>query len=265
MSSPQPNFAESADRMPALFVGHGSPMNAIEDNEFSRAWADVGRSLPRPQAILCVSAHWQTRGTQATAMAAPRTIYDFYGFPEELYRQKYPAPGSPELARLVQETAPVPVGLDQDWGLDHGAWSVLSRMFPNADIPVVQLSLDATQPPVYHYELGRALKLLRQRGVMIVGSGNAVHNLRIMCWEDRAYDWAVEFDATVQRLIEAGDHRALVDYGSLGRSASLSIPTNEHYLPLLYVLGLQDEGEALSFFTERVTYCSLSMRSLRIG
>jgi 4,5-DOPA dioxygenase extradiol len=265
MSGAQPSFAESSDKMPVLFVGHGSPMNAIEDNEFSRVWAELGQALPRPQAILCVSAHWETRGAHVTAMANPRTIYDFYGFPEALYQQKYAAPGSPELARLVQETAPVPVGLDQSWGLDHGAWSVLSKMFPKADIPVVQLSLDATQPSAYHYELGRALRPLRQRGVMIIGSGNAVHNLRLVCWEDRAADWAVEFDATVQRLIRSGDHQALVDYGKLGRSAALSIPTNEHYLPLLYVLGLKDEGEALSFFAERVTCCSLSMRSLRIG
>lgn len=265
MFSQPPDVAESHERMPILFVGHGSPMNAIEDNEFSRAWAEIGRALPRPQAILCVSAHWETRGTHVTAMAAPRTIYDFYGFPRDLYRQKYPAPGSPALARLVQQTVSVPIGLDQSWGLDHGAWSVLIRMFPNADIPVVQLSLDATQPPAYHYELGRALVPLRRRGVMIVGSGNAVHNLQIMCWEDRAYDWAMEFDAAVQRLILAGDHRALVDYDNLGRSAALSIPTNEHYLPLLYVLGLKEEGEPLSFFAERVTYCSISMRSLRIG
>ena len=261
----QSDFAESPDRMPVLFVGHGSPMNAIEDNEFSRGWAEVGRSLPRPQAILCVSAHWQTAGTQVTAMANPKTIYDFYGFPPALYQQKYPAPGSPELARLVQETVPGPVGLDQSWGLDHGAWSVLIKMYPQADIPVVQLSLDATQPPAYHYELGRALRPLRRRGVLILGSGNAVHNLRVMCWEDRAYDWATEFDATVQRLIAGGDHRALVDYGSLGRSAALSIPTDEHYLPLLYALGAQEQGEDVQFFAERVTNCAISMRSLRIG
>lgn len=265
MSLPQPDFAASAERMPVLFIGHGSPMNALEDNEFSRAWAAAGRSLPRPQAILCVSAHWETRGAHVTAMANPRTIYDFYGFPQELYRQRYPAPGSPELARLVQETVPAPVELDQRWGLDHGAWSVLSRMFPAADIPVVQLSLDATRPPAEHYALGRALMPLRRRGVMIIGSGNVVHNLRMMCWEERAYDWAVEFDAAVRRLILAGDHRALIDYDALGRSAALSIPTNEHYLPLLYALGAGEEGEDVHFFAEQVTYCAISMRSLRIG
>lgn len=265
MSLLQPNFAASSGRMPVLFVGHGSPMNAIEDNEFNRAWAEMGRALPRPQAILCISAHWQTRGAHVTAMAAPQTIHDFYGFPDELYRQKYPAPGSPELARLVQETVSVPVGLDQAWGLDHGAWSVLLRMFPGADIPVVQLSLDATQPPAQHYALGRALRPLRDRGVMILGSGNIVHNLRLMCWEDRAYDWATEFDVTAAQLILAGDHAALADYGKLGRAAALSIPTDEHYLPLLYALGAGEDGEPIHFFADRVTYCSISMRSLRIG
>lgn len=265
MTSTPTGSAGSATRMPALFVGHGSPMNAIEDNEFSRAWAAMGRALPRPQAILCVSAHWQTRGSHATAMANPRTIYDFYGFPDALYRQQYPAPGAPGLARLVQETAPVPVGLDQGWGLDHGAWSVLIKMYPQADIPVVQLSLDATQPPAYHYALGRALRPLRERGVMILGSGNIVHNLRLMCWEDRAFDWAAEFDATAKQFIEAGDHQSLVEYGKLGRSAALSIPTNEHYLPLLYALGAAEDGEQVQFFADRVTFCAISMRSLRIG
>lgn len=258
------DFTETTDKQAVLFVGHGSPMNAIEDNEFSRAWAEAGRTLPRPQAILCVSAHWQTRGVHVTAMPAPRTIYDFYGFPEELYRQRYPAPGSPELARLVQELAPMPVGLDESWGLDHGTWSVLIRMFPRADIPVVQLSLDVGLTPAEHYALGRALRPLRRRGVLIIGSGNVVHNLRLMCWEDQAYDWAAAFDATLQQRIVAGDHRALVDYGQFGRAASLSIPTNEHYLPLLYALAAQEEGENVHFFAERVTYCAISMRSLRI-
>lgn len=265
MPPAQPDFTESTDMLPALFVGHGSPMNAIEDNEFSRAWAEVGRVLPRPQAILCISAHWQTRGVHVTAMPAPKTIHDFYGFPKDLYRQQYPAPGSPELARLVQQIAPAPVGLDESWGLDHGAWSVLCRMFPEADIPVVQLSLDATQSPAQHYALGQALRPLRRRGVLILGSGNMVHNLRIMCWEDRAYDWAAEFDATLQQLILHRDHEALTDYGRFGRPASLSIPTNEHYLPLLYALAVQEQGESVRFFTERVTYCAISMRSLRIG
>lgn len=265
MASVQPDFSPTNEKMPVIFVGHGSPMNAVEDNEFSRAWADAGRALPRPQAILVVSAHWQTRGTQVTAMPAPKTIHDFYGFPPELYQQQYPAPGSAELAKRVQEITPAPVAADMGWGLDHGAWSVLLRMFPGADIPVVQLSLDRTQPPAYHYQLGRALRSLRDRGVLVIGSGNMVHNLGIMCWEDRAYDWATEFDATLEKLMLAGDHEAIIDYERWGRSAALSIPTNEHFLPLLYVLGMQEPGEPVSFFAHRVTYCAISMRSVRIG
>ena len=265
MATAQPDFATTNETLPVLFVGHGSPMNAVEDNEFSRAWADAGRALPRPQAILCVSAHWQTRGTRVTAMAAPKILYDFYGFPPELYQQQYPAPGSAALAKLVQETAPVPVAADMSWGLDHGAWSVLLRMFPQADIPVVQLSLDHTQPPAYHYQLGRALSSLRKRGVLVVGSGNMVHNLRVMCWEERAYDWAMEFDATLEKLMLAGDHEAITHYERWGQNAALSIPTNEHFLPLLYVLGMQEPGEPVSFFAHRVTYCAISMRSVRIG
>jgi 4,5-DOPA dioxygenase extradiol len=268
MSLPQPNFAESRERMPVLFIGHGSPMNAIEDNAFSRAWAELGKALPRPQAILCVSAHWETSGAQVTAMEKPRTIHDFGGFPRELYAQQYPAPGSPALARLVQETVrSTRVDLDSSWGLDHGAWSVLIRMFPAADIPAVQLSLDRTQPPAYHYALGQALKPLRNRGILILGSGNVVHNLWAARLDDEggAYDWAREFDETARRLIVSGDHQALVNYDRLGGSARLSIPTNEHYLPLLYVLGLQEPGEDVSFFADRVVYWSLSMRSLRIG
>lgn len=266
--SPQPNFVESAEPMPALFVGHGSPMNAIEDNAFSRAWAEAGSSLPRPQAILCISAHWETAGTQVTAMEKPRTIHDFGGFPRVLYAQQYPAPGSPALARLVREMVKnVQIWPDASWGLDHGAWSVLIRMFPQADIPVVQLSLDHTQPPAYHYALGQALRPLRNRGVLIVGSGNVVHNLRAARLDDEhgAYDWAREFDETARRLILAGDHRSLVNYESLGPSAQLAIPTNEHYLPLLYILGLREPGEKVGFFAEQVVYCALSMRSVRIG
>jgi 4,5-DOPA dioxygenase extradiol len=265
MSSSQPDFAESGERMPVLFVGHGSPMNAIEDNAFGRAWAEVGQRLPRPQAILCVSAHWETAGTQVTAMARPRTIHDFGGFPPQLYAQQYPAPGAPELAQLVQATIKdTRVDLDLRWGLDHGTWSVLLRMFPQADIPVVQLSLDRTQPPAYHYALGRALAPLRRRGVLIMGSGNIVHNLRAVCFEDEdgAYDWATEFDETLRRLITAGDHAAIIAYDRLGKSAGLSIPTNEHFLPLLYVLGAQEKGEAVRFFNDKITYCSLSMRGV---
>jgi 4,5-DOPA dioxygenase extradiol len=252
--------------MPALFIGHGNPMNAIEDTEFSRAWAKVARSLPKPKAVLCVSAHWQTPGTRVTAMEQPKTIHDFYGFPPALFEKRYPAPGSPELARTTQQMMrEAHVELDSEWGLDHGAWSVLCRMFPDADVPVVQLSLDERKAPAFHYELGRELKGLRKKGVLIVGSGNMVHNLREIAWEDTAYDWALEFDAQMKELILSGNHRAIVDYTKLGRSARLAVPTLEHYLPLLYVLGAQDESDSVKFFADKVTLGSMSMRSVRLG
>lgn len=253
-------------KMPALFVGHGSPMNAIEDNEFSQAWAKAGSALPRPRAILCISAHWQGVGTQVTGMERPPMIYDFYGFPQQLSQVKYPAPGSPELARLVRQTvSKTRVGLDMEWGLDHGAWSVLCRMFPQADIPVVQLCLDHTKSPAFHYALGQELRALRRQGILILGSGNVVHNLGTMGGQDEAYDWASEFDAKIARTIQAQDHHALIHYHKLGKAAQMAIPTNEHYLPLLYVLALQEADEPIAFFAERVTLGSISMRSLRIG
>jgi 4,5-DOPA dioxygenase extradiol len=258
-------FADSETRLPALFVGHGSPMNAIEDNEFSRAWMEMGQALPKPNAILCVSAHWETAGTLVTAMDRPKTICDFYGFPPELYEKKYPAPGSPGLARLIQETAnKTQVRLDQTWGLDHGAWSVLSRLFPNADVPVVQLSLDRTQAPAFHYALGKELRALRDKGILIIGSGNIVHNLRLMAWQDEGYDWAIEFDETIRQLILSGDHDSIIRYQNLGQAARLAVQTNEHYLPLLYVLALQDKQDQVRFFTDRVTLGAISMRSLWI-
>jgi 4,5-DOPA dioxygenase extradiol len=266
----EPDFAPTGQKLPVLFFGHGNPMNAIEDSVYSQAWVDAGQSIPRPQAILCVSAHWETAGTKTTAMEKPRTIHDFGGFPPELYAQQYPAPGSPALARLVQQTVSeastgARVDTDTTWGLDHGAWSVLIRVYPQAGIPVVQLSLDRTQPPAYHYALGQALKPLRRRGVLIVGSGNIVHNLMVVRPGGAAYDWAQEFDQTMERLMLAGDHPSIVNYDRLGQTARLAIPTNEHFLPLLYVLGLQDEGEPLSFFAEGLEWGSLSMRSVKIG
>lgn len=252
--------------MPALFVGHGSPMNAIEENEFTRAWEKVGESLPRPKVILCISAHWETEGTRVTAMEWPKTIHDFSGFPKQLFDVQYPAPGSPEFASLVQETVyEGPVRLDFDWGLDHGAWSVLCWMFPKADVPVLQLSLDRTGAPAFHYELGTQLKALRRKGVLIVGSGNIVHNLRMINWQDVAYDWAVEFDERLKSLMLARDHESTVNYQSLGETARLAVPSNEHFLPLLYVLALQDDADDLDFFADRVTLGSISMRSVRIG
>jgi 4,5-DOPA dioxygenase extradiol len=257
---------ESGHAMPALFVGHGSPTNAIEDNEFSGAWTEMGRSVPRPKAILCISAHWETKGAQVTAMAKPKTIHDFQGFRRELYEIKYPAPGSPSLAQRVRDLiSAVPVGMDADWGLDHGSWSVLRHMFPEADIPTVQLSLKHAQAPAFHYRLGQELRPLREEGVLIIGSGNIVHNLRTIVWQDTAFDWALEFDDTIRRLIEQRDHSTLMQYESLGPVARLSVPTNEHYLPMLYILALQDAKEDLSFSTEKVTLGSISMRSFRIG
>ncbi len=258
--------APATPRMPVIFIGHGSPMNAIEDNPFSRAWEEVGRSLPRPSAILSISAHWETAGTQVTAMERPRTIHDFGGFPAELFAVQYPAPGSPDLARQVSALIKAaPVGLDARWGLDHGTWSVLCRMFPGADIPVVQLSLDHYQEPEGHYRLARELAPLRDQGVLIFGSGNIVHNLRLMAMRPDGFDWAISFDETIRRLILARDHHPIIHYEELGQPARLSIPTNEHYLPLLYALALQEEGEPVKFFAEGMAYGSLSMRSLWIG
>jgi 4,5-DOPA dioxygenase extradiol len=253
-------------KMPALFVGHGSPTNAIEDSEFSSAWTDMGSAIPTPTAILCVSAHWETAGTFVTAMKSPETIHDFYGFPRALHEMRYPAPGSPSLAQSVCDIVRnTEVRLTDDWGLDHGAWSVLCRMFPAAAIPVVQLSLDRTKDAAFHYALGRELGILRSQGILILGSGNIVHNLGLIRWQDTAYDWAVEFDEAMKRLILSRDHDAVVQYNRLGRTAQLSVPTNEHFLPLLYVLGLQEADDTVSFFAEKVTLGSISMRSLRIG
>jgi 4,5-DOPA dioxygenase extradiol len=259
---------EHYPRMPVLFVGHGNPMNAIDETPFAAAWREVATRLPRPRAILCVSAHWETEGAFVTSMPHPRTIHDFYGFPGELYRVSYPAPGSPELAEticgLVRSTAVRP---DEtfSWGLDHGAWSVLRRMYPAADIPAVQLSLDRTRPPRFHYELARELLPLRQQGVLIVGSGNLVHNLRMLQWDaEQPYPWAAEFDRLATELVLAGEHDRLVDYPALGEAARLAIPTNEHYLPLLYALALREAGEEAGFFAEGIVYGSISMRSLLI-
>jgi 4,5-DOPA dioxygenase extradiol len=254
------------ERMPLLFIGHGSPMNAIEDNEFSRSWMAVGKTLPPPKAILCVSAHWESMGTQTTAMEKPRTIYDFYGFPPELYEKTYPAPGSPELAARVLELVGTDgTAKDLKWGLDHGTWSVLARLFPKAEIPVVQLSLDVNKNSQEHYDLGRQLKPLRDEGILILGSGNIVHNLRMVVFEDIAYDWALAFDGMVKKWILDGNHDPLIQYHKQGREAALSINSAEHYKPLLYVLGAQDSGEPVSFFTEKVWGGSVSMRSIRIG
>lgn len=256
----------TSDKMPVLFIGHGSPMNALEDNEFSRAWKSVARQLPVPKAILCVSAHWETKGTKVTAMQMPKTIHDFGGFPQELFDKQYPAPGSPEMAAetksLIKKTN---VELDLEWGLDHGTWSVLAPMFPDAKIPVYQFSLDYTQGPQYHYELAKELAALRRKGVLIIGSGNIVHNLGMMQWSEKSYDWAIEFDAMAAKFIEEGNHKSLINYKELGRAAQLAIPSNEHYLPMLYTLALQEKNEDAAFFAAKTLMGSISMRSFKIG
>ena len=255
-------------RMPAVFLGHGSPMNALESNPFTRMWARVGAGLPRPQAILMVSAHWYTRGLAVTAMDAPRTIHDFGAFPQALFDVRYPAPGSPALAeRVAALLAPLPVTLDQRWGLDHGAWSVLVHAFPQADIPVVQLSIDATRPHDYHHAIGRLLQPLRDEGVLIMGSGNVVHKLPAMDWHDpaAAYDWAQRFQDVVQAAIAADDPAPLIAFEAQGADAKRSIPSPDHYLPLLYVLGARRADDAVRVETPQLTYGSLSMMSVVVG
>jgi 4,5-DOPA dioxygenase extradiol len=259
----------SDELMPVLFIGHGSPMNGIEDNEFSGKWAEIGRSIPVPNAVLVVSAHWFTRGTAVTAMNFPKTIHDFGGFPQALFDAAYPAPGSPELA---METAKLITGthveLDHDWGLDHGAWTVLTHMFPEANIPVLQLSMDYTKDPQAHYELAQELYQLRRRGVLILGSGNMVHNLRMLSWEmmnGGGYDWAIDINEQFKKLILNHDHKPLMNYKNLGTAAMMAIPTPEHYLPLLYTLGLQNDREEVTLFNDKAIGGSLTMTSVRIG
>lgn len=255
--------------MPAIFFGHGNPMNSLQQNAWVEGWARLGREVPRPKAVLCISAHWYLPGTAVTAMDAPRTIYDFGGFPPELSQVQYPAPGEPALASRVQALlAPIPVRLDDEWGLDHGTWSVLCHVFPQADVPVVQLSLDATQPAAFHYEVGKRLAPLRDEGVLVIGSGNLVHNLRAYAWgrkETEAYDWAARFEQSARELMLAGEDGPLIAYESMGRDAMLSIPTPEHYLPLLYVLALRRPGETATFPVEGVDGGSVSMLTVRVG
>jgi len=259
-------------RMPAIFFGHGNPMNAIKPNRYTDAWRELGASLPRPAAILAVSAHWYIRSTAVTAMARPRTLHDFGGFPRELFEVEYPAPGSPALARRVQQLlAPVAVALDEDithgWGLDHGTWSVLVHAFPRADIPVVQLSLDATQSSDWHYALARQLAPLRDEGVLIIGSGNIVHNLRRLTWTDDAppYAWSQRFSDWVGGHLLAGEHAPLIHYLGNGEDAQLSVPTAEHYLPLLYVIAQQRPDEAVSFPVSGIEMGAIDMRSVAVG
>ncbi|MGH9967351.1 MAG: 4,5-DOPA dioxygenase extradiol [Pyrinomonadaceae bacterium] len=254
---------------PAVFFGHGNPMNALLRNTYTEGWARIGSSITRPKAVLCVSAHWYFPGIAVTAMPRPRTIHDFGGFPRELYQVEYPAPGSPELAQRVRDLlAPAEVELDNSWGLDHGTWSVLRHVFPEADIPVVQLSIDETRSPEFHYELGQRLAPLRNEGVLVVGSGNIVHNLHSYAWgrhEVEPFDWAVRFETLARELLLKGDHAPLVSYETLGRDALLSAPTPEHYLPLLYVIALRKEGEQVSFPVQGFDGGSISMLAVQLG
>lgn len=262
------------NRMPAIFFGHGNPMNAVSQNAYTAGWAAIGSSIRRPKAILCVSAHWYIPFTAVTAMRSPRTIHDFGGFPRALFEVEYPSPGSPELAQLVRDLiTPLPqsnnpVRLDHSWGLDHGTWSVLCHVFPDAEIPVVQLSIDETRPPEFHYEVGKRLQPLRDEGVLVIGSGNIIHNLHTYAWgkhEAEPFDWAVRFESLARRLLIEGDDRALVGYESLGRDALLSAPTPDHFLPLLYVLGLRHPDDAVTFPVEGFDGGSISMLTVQIG
>lgn len=256
-------------QMPAIFFGHGNPMNALAKNDYTTAWNTIGNSIPAPTAILCISAHWYIPGTVVTAMASPRTIHDFGGFPRELFEVQYPAPGCPELAkRVVKLLAPLPVTLDQRWGLDHGTWSVLVHVFPEANVPVVQLSIDETQPPAFHYQVGKLLGPLRDEGILVIGSGNIIHNLHTYAWgkhEVAPFDWAVRFETIARELLLNGDDAPLVDYELLGRDALLSAPTPDHFLPLLYVIGLRREDDAATFPVEGFDGGSISMLTVKIG
>jgi 4,5-DOPA dioxygenase extradiol len=258
-----------SDLMPAVFLGHGNPMNALAKNAYTEGWTSIGKAIPRPKAVLAVSAHWYVPGTAATIDPKPRTIHDFGGFPRELYRVEYPAPGSPELAQRLRDLlAPTPVELDEEWGLDHGTWSVLRHVFPGADIPVVQLSIDDRQPPAFHYDLGKRLAPLRGEGVLVVGSGNIVHNLETYAWGKDGvppYDWAVRFEHQAKSLMSKGEDTRLAAYETMGLDARLSAPTPDHFLPLLYVLGLRQKDESVRFPVEGVDGGSVSMLAVQVG
>jgi 4,5-DOPA dioxygenase extradiol len=266
------NFTgESSERMPVFFIGHGSPLYTIEDNKFVETWKNLGKTIPVPKAVLCISAHWQTQGTFVTAMTEPVTIHDFGGFPRELYNVRYPAPGSPELADQIKKSIKVAeIGLDNGWGLDHGAWTVIRHIFPAANIPVIELSLDYSKAPLYHYDLAKELFSFRERGVLIIGSGNMVHNLGRVAWNhadepEYGYDWAIQANDIFKSLITSGKHTDLINYQSLGKEVHLSVPTPEHFLPLLYTLALKADKEPVEFFNDKAVMGSLTMTSLRIG
>ncbi|MGZ5188635.1 MAG: 4,5-DOPA-extradiol-dioxygenase [Kaistella sp.] len=259
------------EKMPVLFLGHGSPMNAIEENQFVQGFRNISREIPKPNAILCISAHWFTNGTFVTAMQNPKTIHDFYGFPKELFAVDYPAPGSPELAKETAELLlPEIVEEDHSWGLDHGAWSVIKHLYPNAEIPVIQLSIDYTKPPQYHFDLAKKLQKLREKGILIIGSGNIVHNLRMIDWKNintvgAGWDWAVEAREKTNNWLLDGNFQNLIDYQNQGIALQTAVPSPDHYLPLIYSLGLKEKSENLSLFNDELIGGSLSMTSVRIG
>ncbi len=261
----------TTEKMPVLFLGHGSPMNAIEENQFVQGFRNISREIPKPNAILCISAHWFTNGTFVTAMQNPKTIHDFYGFPKELFAVDYPAPGSPELARETAELLlPEIVEEDHSWGLDHGAWSVIKHLYPNAEIPVIQLSIDYTKPPEYHFDLAKRLQKLRKKGILIIGSGNIVHNLRMVDWKNintvgAGWDWAVEAREKTNNWLLDGNFRNLIDYQNQGIALQTAVPSPDHYLPLIYSLGLKENSDQLSLFNDELIGGSLSMTSVRIG
>ena len=277
MASIQPFYdwtkglGEEEEKMPVLFIGHGSPMNAIEDNIFSKRWQQMGKEIPTPKAVVVVSAHWLTKGTMVTAMPNPKTIHDFGGFPQALFEVQYPASGSPELATEIQKLITNPaVELDHDWGLDHGTWSVVKHMYPDADIPVLQLSIDYYKPAAYHYELAKQLLALRKKGVLIIGSGNMVHNLRMVAWNklsepEYGFDWALEMNDIFKNKISNGFHKDLIQYEKLNKAATLAIPTPDHYYPLLYILALQTDNDKVEFFNDKAVGGSLTMTSVKIG
>jgi len=265
------NSLSNTDRMPVLFLGHGSPMNAIEENEFVQGFRAMKSKIPTPQAILCISAHWETKGTYVTAMQHPKTIHDFGGFPKALFDVQYPAPGNPELALDIKNNiSSVQIGLDENWGLDHGAWSVIKHLYPEANIPVLEMSLDYHQGPQYHFELAKQLSWLRDKGVLIIGSGNIVHNLRMVAWDKMnvagyGFDWATETNEKVKQLIVNGNDKQLINYRSLGNGFQMSIPTPEHYLPMIYAVALKNDKDEISFFNDKMIAGSLSMTSIFIG
>lgn len=263
-----PLMNTNTNKMPALFVGHGSPMNAIENNQFTRTWREIGLSIPRPKAILSISAHWETRGTYFTTMPVPRTIYDFGGFPRQLYEVKYPAKGNPELAQEISQTIKKQeIGLDmKEWGLDHGTWSVLKHMYPDANIPVIQMSINHFLSPVYHYELAQEMRYLREQGILIIGSGNMVHNLREVDWNNpnAGYDWALEVNNKLKNWLINKEHENLIDFRKHGSDFRLAIPTAEHYIPLLYLIGLQEENDELTLFNDELCMGSLSMTGVMV-